>query len=120
MALTRYETDAGPIWVEAETAAGFEKPSQDAMPGPIKAGLSPSQGAAKRLDEALVTARPAIEGFRRLVDSLPHKPDKVSLSFGLKASAEVGGFLVFSKAAGEATFQLTLSWEGAKPAGSGD
>lgn len=96
MALVQYKGAEGEtIWVEVEQ--------------PEELDLEAPQPKAK-FEDAVVTAKPAIEAFRKLVASLPDKPDSVELTFGLKASAEVGGLLVFAKAGGEATFGLKLSW----------
>jgi hypothetical protein len=37
------------------------------------------------------------------------QPSDVDISFGLKASSELGGFLI-SRAVGEASFSVTLRW----------
>jgi hypothetical protein len=101
MALLQYKGAEGEkIWIEIDEPARRGDDSE----------LETPQTKAK-FEDAVVTAKPAIEAFRKLVASLPDKPDAVELTFGLKASAEVGGFLVFAKAGGEATFGLKLSWK---------
>jgi hypothetical protein len=101
MALIQYKGAEGEkIWVEVEELAP--------RGGDTDLEATPTK---PKFEDAVVTAKPAIEAFRKLVASLPDKPDSVELTFGLKASAEVGGFLVFAKAGGEATFGLKLSWK---------
>jgi hypothetical protein len=108
MPVLKYEDESGgSVWVEVEPLAPGEQSKAQA----VKAGLAASGISAPKFQEALGAARPAIEGFQKLIASLEEKPDSVELTFGLKASAEVGSFLVFSKAGGEATFGLKLTWK---------
>jgi Trypsin-co-occurring domain 1 len=60
--------------------------------------------AVKRIVEENVRA------LTDAVDKLKRPPDNLELTFGLKATGEVGN-LAIAKVGGEATFQLKLSWK---------
>ena len=62
--------------------------------------------AAKSLDQALGTARSTIASAMAAFDGLGL--EELSLEFGLKLNAEVGGML--AKAGGEAQLTVTATW----------
>lgn len=110
MAIVKFETADGPIYVEVAdnpNAVVLDVPSTSAE-GLHKASVS--DRAADKFDEAIQSARPAVEAFRKFIVSLETPPSEVELKFGFKASAEVSGF-IFAKAGGEATFELKLVWK---------
>jgi hypothetical protein len=100
---------AGLIRVPLE-AGGFltvEVDSRDA--GVVKAGRPGrvATEAAQTLEAALASLVP---GATAMVNKLrAAKPSEVSLSFGIKLSAEAGA--VIARTAGECNFAVTLCWQ---------
>lgn len=50
------------------------------------------------------------------VGELPERPDEIEISFGLKATGEIGNFAV-AKAGGEASYSIKLVWTQKSDAG---
>ncbi len=83
--------------------------------GPVKAGLgSQAMGkATQTLQEALAQVVPAATA---LLDKLREvRPSEVSLSFGIKLTAQAGA--VVTKTSGECNFAVTLCWRQASDEG---
>ena len=87
------------------TAAGVEK-----------AGLRDRRAtgdvarAASTFEDAVGSAlRRSASVLADAIDSLPRRPSEVELTFGLKATGEVGNIAV-AKAGGEANFTVRLAW----------
>lgn len=91
--------------------------------------------AADTVRQAVDRVRPAAQDVLNSLRAMPHAPDRVSLEFGVKLSAEAG--VVLARAATEAHFKVLLEWEStpdgepareendeptadAEPAGDGD
>lgn len=87
----------------ADGESGFDRVGRG--PG----GLARS--SAETLQEALDHIRPALDTMAGSVRQMVHRPDKVSVEFGIKLAAEAG--VVVAKATSEANFTLTLEWNGA-------
>jgi hypothetical protein len=51
--------------------------------------------------------------MRQFREGFDSQPSDIDISFGMKASGELGGFLV-SRAGGEASFSVTLRWHATK------
>ncbi|MET8676756.1 CU044_2847 family protein [Streptomyces sp. NPDC004647] len=66
------------------------------------------QTASETLQTALVRMRPAIEAVVGQVRGLAAPPDRVSVQFGIKITAEAGA--VIAKAATEANFTVSAEW----------
>ena len=64
--------------------------------------------ATETLEEALRRVRPAVTAVLKQVRDLATPPDKVTVEFGVKLTAEAG--VVIAKAASEANFKLSLEW----------
>ena len=85
--------------------------------GLVKAGLQ------DRVNSAVAVARDSLEEsvvrvlrsnartFLRAVEELDRKPAEMEVTFGLKATGEVGNMAV-AKAAGEASYSVRLLWRG--------
>ncbi|MFF4249513.1 CU044_2847 family protein [Streptomyces sp. NPDC001822] len=86
----------------ADGESGFDRVGRG--PG----GLARS--SAETLQEALDHVRPALDTVANTVRELAHRPDTVSVEFGIKLAAEAG--VVVAKAASEANFTVTLEWSG--------
>jgi hypothetical protein len=79
-------------------------------------GLIPS-GRGESGDKPTVLFEEQIAGVRKMAgalvkqfrNGLDDQPSDVDISFGLKASGELGGFLI-SRTGGEASFSVTLRW----------
>ena len=53
------------------------------------------------------TAASTYEGWQKIEEKI--RPDEFGITFGVKLSAQAG--LVFARAGGEGTFQVTLKWK---------
>lgn len=87
----------------ADGESGFDRVGRG--PG----GLARS--SAETLQEALDHIRPALDTMASSVRQMVHRPDKVSVEFGIKLAAEAG--VVVAKATSEANFTVTLEWSSA-------
>ena len=54
------------------------------------------------------TAASTYAGWQKMEENI--RPDEFEITFGVKLSAQAG--LVFARAGGEGTFQVTLKWKG--------
>ncbi|MBB2948920.1 class 3 adenylate cyclase [Actinoplanes lutulentus] len=64
--------------------------------------------ASETLEQALAQIRPAAEAIRDSVRSLAEPPDRVSVEFGVKVTAEAG--VVVARATSEANFTVKMEW----------
>jgi hypothetical protein len=71
--------------------------------------------AQRTLQEALEPIRPVAVGVLRQMKDLAESPDKISMEFGVKLSAEAG--LVVARGTTEANFVVKLEWS--RPGGAG-
>jgi hypothetical protein len=79
-------------------------------------GLIPS-GRGESADKAPIPFGPQVAGVKKMAAALVKEfregqgdqPSDVDISFGMKASGELGGFLI-SRTGGEAVFSVTLRW----------
>ncbi|MFJ7336942.1 CU044_2847 family protein [Streptomyces sp. NPDC101110] len=69
--------------------------------------------ATETLERGLESVREAAHAVLGKVADLPRQPDKITLQFGLKLSAEAGVFL--AKTAGEGSLTLTMEWDRQQP-----
>ncbi|MEU6669109.1 CU044_2847 family protein [Streptomyces sp. NPDC046727] len=65
--------------------------------------------AADTLRQAVDRVRPAVQDVLASLRAMPEAPDRVSLEFGVKLSADAG--VVLARAATEAHFKVALEWE---------
>lgn len=84
-------------------------------PGVVKAGLK--EEAEKAVAEAKVSFERGLEivrynadAFIKKVRGLHDPPNEVEMTFGLKATGEVGNFAV-AKAGAEANYTVKLTWK---------
>ena len=107
-------------YVEFTTADGatilVETAEEDTYkPGVVKAGLKEKaqeavSQAKTSFEDGLEVIRHNADGFIKKVRSLSDPPDEVEVSFGLKATGELGNFAV-AKAGAEASYTVTLTWK---------
>jgi len=72
------------------------------------AGYSPA-GVAEVVATVQEAVGPAVEAAKAVLEKVKEaRPDSVELKFGIKASGGANWFV--AKAAGEANFEVTLSW----------
>lgn len=100
--------DGSTILVEAAEDEAYQ-------PGVVKAGLKDKvQGAVVQaqatFEDGLEVIRRNAAAFIKKVRSLSDPPDEVEVSFGLKATGELGNFAV-AKAGAEASYTVTLKWK---------
>jgi hypothetical protein len=79
--------------------------------GVVPAAIEPGEivrKAAHSLDEAMSTIRPVIATAIAQCRTLAEVPDEVSISFGLKFSADFGA--IVAKAGGEASVVINATW----------
>ncbi|GAA2769261.1 CU044_2847 family protein [Streptomyces indiaensis] len=69
--------------------------------------------ATETLERGLESVREAAHAVLAKVADLPRQPNKITLQFGLKLSAEAGVFL--AKTAGEGSLTLTMEWDRQQP-----
>lgn len=81
---------------EFDPPEGFRPAGPDQIAGRVREAIGP----------AIETAKAVLEKVKEI------KPDEVELKFGVKVSG--GAQWLVAKAAGEANFEITLSWHPAK------
>jgi hypothetical protein len=84
--------DATTVKFEIEPAEGFQPAGPEEVLGRVREAVGPAVEAAKAVLDKLEEAR----------------PDGVELKFGIKVSG--GANWLVAKAAGEANFEVTLTW----------
>jgi hypothetical protein len=83
--------------------------------GVIRAGLKDKAGetiaqAKASFEEGLEVIRYNARAFIKKVRDLPDPPDEMDVTFGLKATGEVGNFAV-AKVGTEASYTVKLTWK---------
>lgn len=109
--------DGTPILVEVDAT---EMPSGN---GIVKAGLGEVLGntvasAQNTFHSALRVVRRNAEAFIFEMREMELAPDEIEVTFGLKATGELGNFAI-GKANGEANYTVRMKWA-AKPAAQTD
>ncbi|MEU0459696.1 CU044_2847 family protein, partial [Streptomyces sp. NPDC006129] len=80
---------------------------------------SPSRcRAADTLRSAVDRVRPAVSDIVDSLRSMPRRPDRITLEFGVKVTAEAG--VVVARTAAEAHFTVGVEWDAASVAGTTD
>jgi hypothetical protein len=89
--------------------------SDERESGIVKAGAGDVlKEASEKFEQAADNARKAaLVILEKLRSGLADKPDEVEITFGLKASGELGS-LVVAKASVEASYSVTLKWKQAE------
>jgi hypothetical protein len=110
-------------YVEFGTETGdailIEVDASEVTPGPgvEKAGLLDrgEERAVARAQESFETAissavRRSVAALSEAIGSLPRAPEEIELTFGIKATGEIGNIAI-AKAGGEANFTVRLAWK---------
>lgn len=101
-------SDNGHILVEVdekEIPAGVEKAGLRDMVGKAVAA------AQTLFDSAIqVAVQVNVETFYQAIQRLPHPPSDVEITFGLKATGELGNIAI-SKLGAESNYTVKLSWK---------
>ncbi|MEU0197994.1 MULTISPECIES: CU044_2847 family protein [unclassified Streptomyces] len=74
--------------------------------------------AADTLRSAVDRVRPAVSDIVDSLRSMPRRPDRITLEFGVKVTAEAG--VVVARTAAEAHFTVGVEWDAASVAGTND
>ncbi|MER6710628.1 MULTISPECIES: CU044_2847 family protein [unclassified Streptomyces] len=74
--------------------------------------------AADTLRSAVDRVRPAVSDIVDSLRSMPRRPDRITLEFGVKVTAEAG--VVVARTAAEAHFTVGVEWDAASVAGTTD
>ncbi|MEV5096573.1 CU044_2847 family protein [Streptomyces rochei] len=75
-------------------------------------------GAADTLRGAVDRVRPAVSDIVDSLRSMPRRPDRITLEFGVKVTAEAG--VVVARSTAEAHFTVGVEWEAAPASGAPD
>lgn len=67
--------------------------------------------AADTLRDAVDRVRPAVQDVVDSLRAMPSRPDRITLEFGVKVTAEAG--VVLARTAAEAHFTVGVEWESA-------
>ena len=83
--------------------------------GVVRAGLKDKAGetiaqAKASFEDGLEVIRHNAKAFIKKVRDLPNPPDEMEVTFGLKATGEVGNFAV-AKVGTEASYTVNLTWK---------
>ncbi|MFE6416857.1 MULTISPECIES: CU044_2847 family protein [Streptomyces] len=73
-------------------------------------------GAADTLRGAVDRVRPAVSDIVDSLRSMPRRPDRITLEFGVKVTAEAG--VVVARSTAEAHFTVGVEWETASDSGT--
>ncbi len=98
-----------------------EVDDKEVTTGIAKAGLREVAGrtisqAQEIFEQAIQTALQInVETFYKAIQALPHPPTDVEISFGLKATGELGNFAI-SKLGAEANYTVKMNWKAINPA----
>lgn len=106
----------GTVLIEVEEASTRTTNGGGAMGGlePVSRGDGQAAKVVQRVDRTFDTAvdsvRDAANTILTKLKSLTDSPDEIEVTFGLKASGELGGSFVVAKAGLEANYSVKLKW----------
>lgn len=112
-AITTIELDDGSL-LRVETAAPASSPAAAGDPYEPIGRPRPGQSvgnAADTLRDAVDRVRPAVQDIVDSLRTMPRRPDRITLEFGVKLTAEAGA--VVAKTAAEAHFTVGVEWDAA-------
>lgn len=107
----RYQTGDGEIILVA-----VEGTAEVLQEGVVKAGWvgEKAQDTVEKVqtkfEDAMNAVRQNAQVIMDKVKALSDKPDEVEVTFGLKATGELGNFAV-AKASAEANYTITMTWK---------
>ena len=100
--------DGGTVLVEAADEQGE-------LAGVVKAATRGERGAVvaqakEKFEAGLAVVRQNADAFLQQVRGLSEAPSEVEITFGIKASGELGNFAV-ARAGAEASYTVKLTWK---------
>jgi hypothetical protein len=106
----KYELeDGGVLYVEAP-----EKEKKSGLVSASRDGDDAVVDAEERFEKAIDSVRASANTLLTKLQNLAERPDEMEVTFGLKASGELGGNFFIAKAGTEASYTVKLAWK--KPA----
>lgn len=78
-------------------------------PRPAQTVVGAADTAADTLRDAVDRVRPAVQDVVDSLRAMPRRPDRITLEFGVKVTAEAG--VVLARTAAEAHFTVGVEWE---------
>lgn len=78
-------------------------------PRPAQTVAGATDTAADTLRDAVDRVRPAVQDVVDSLRAMPRRPDRITLEFGVKVTAEAG--VVLARTAAEAHFTVGVEWE---------
>lgn len=104
--LIEYTTDdGGTVVVEVSVASG--PVTRGGYHAADHAGVFAR--AQQTFERALSNVRPAVQGVINELLSIEHRPDEVSVEFGIDLHAEAGAFIAAASA--KSNFNVTMTWK---------
>ncbi|MFE6521841.1 CU044_2847 family protein [Streptomyces sp. NPDC057794] len=119
-AITSIRLDDGSLLRVETTAPALPRPVAEDPYEPIRRPRPADDvtGAADTLRSAVDRVRPAVSDIVDSLRSMPRRPDRITLEFGVKVTAEAG--VVVARTAAEAHFTVGVEWDAASVAGTTD
>ncbi|CAL9602722.1 CU044_2847 family protein [Streptomyces sp. enrichment culture] len=120
-AITSIRLDDGSLLrVETTAPPAPARPATEDLYEPIRRPRPADEvaGAADTLRSAVDRVRPAASDIVESLRSMPRRPDRITLEFGVKVTAEAG--VVVARTAAEAHFTVGVEWNGTDAAGTSD
>ncbi|MGW7659419.1 CU044_2847 family protein [Streptomyces sp. NPDC054756] len=110
-AITSIRLDDGSLLRVETTAPATATPVPEDVYEPIRRPRTGDDvgSAADTLRAAVDRVRPAVQDILDSLRSMPRRPDRITLEFGVKVTAEAG--VVVARSAAEAHFSVGVEWE---------
>lgn len=119
-AITSIRLDDGSLLRVETTAPASARPASEDPYEPIRRPRPADDvgNAADTLRDAVDRVRPAVQDIVESLRSMPRRPDRITLEFGVKVTAEAG--VVVARTAAEAHFTVGVEWDASDRAGASD
>ncbi|MEV8090489.1 CU044_2847 family protein [Streptomyces nigra] len=119
-AITSIRLDDGSLLRVETTAPATAIPASEDVYEPIRRPrpADDAAGAADTLRAAVDRVRPAVQDIVDSLRSMPRRPDRITLEFGVKVTAEAG--VVVARSTAEAHFTVGVEWDTTGGTGSSD
>ena len=119
-AITSIRLDDGSLLRVETTAPASARPASEDPYEPIRRPRPADDvgNAADTLRDAVDRVRPAVQDIVESLRSVPRRPDRITLEFGVKVTAEAG--VVVARTAAEAHFTVGVEWDASDRADASD
>ncbi|MFJ5064382.1 CU044_2847 family protein [Streptomyces nigra] len=119
-AITSIRLDDGSLLRVETTAPASAIPGSEDVYEPIRRPrpADDAAGAADTLRAAVDRVRPAVQDIVDSLRSMPRRPDRITLEFGVKVTAEAG--VVVARSTAEAHFTVGVEWDTTGGTGASD